>query len=221
MPSRTDPRPLRGLYAITPERPGPGLTLIAQVEQALQGGARLVQYRDKGHDGARRLREARALLQLCRGYRVPLIINDDLELAATVAADGVHLGRDDPDPLQARRRLGPQALIGVSCYDRLELAQRAQAAGADYVAFGRFFPSTSKPQAVPADPGLLRRARALLHLPLVAIGGITPENGGPLVAAGADLLAVIEALFGRGDIRAAAQSFAALLTPEAPHVPIP
>jgi len=214
MPSRTDPRPLCGLYAITPERRGPDLTLVAQVEQALQGGARLVQYRDKGRDRPRRLREACALLELCRDYRVPLIINDDLDLAATLAADGVHLGRDDPPVLEARRRLGPGALIGVSCYDRLHLAQRAQAEGADYVAFGRFFPSSSKPQATPADPGLLRHARTLLRLPIVAIGGITPENGGPLVVAGADLLAVIEALFGRGDIRAVAQSFTALFTPE-------
>ena len=221
MSTNTEPRPLRGLYAITPEQPGPGLTLTAQVEQALQGGARLVQYRDKSQDGPRRLQEARALLELCRRYGVPLIINDDLELAAVVGADGVHLGRDDPDPAQARERLGAAALIGVSCYDRLELALQAQAAGADYLAFGRFFPSLSKPQAVPANLEVLHRAREWIHLPLVAIGGITPQNGGPLVAAGADLLAVIQGLFGRPDIRATARSFASLFLPEVPHDSIP
>ena len=208
---------LKGLYAITPERPDPGLPLHQQVERAILGGARVVQYRDKSGDDRRRLDEAGALAGLCRRHGIPLIINDDVELAAAVTADGVHLGRDDMEPAAARRRLGGSALIGISCYNRLEDAERARGLGVDYVAFGRFFPSASKPQALPADPELLRQARAALGLPIVAIGGITPQNGGPLVAAGADMLAVIDALFGCADIRAAAEDFAQLFPTEEPQ----
>lgn len=203
---------LRGLYAITPERPDPHSTLAEQVEQAILGGARIVQYRDKSEDARRRLAEARSLVEVCRRHGIPLIVNDDVELAAAAGADGVHLGRDDMEPAAARRRLCSGALIGVSCYNRLENAERAQALGADYVAFGRFFPSASKPGAVPADLELLCRARRILNLPIVAIGGISPQNGGPLVVAGADMLAVIEALFGRDDIRTAARAFAQLFS---------
>ena len=208
---------LSGLYAITPEHPDPGAALADQVEQAILGGARVVQYRDKSGDGRRRRTEARSLLGVCRHHGVPLIVNDDVELTATVGANGVHLGRDDMEPAAARRRLGTGALIGISCYNKLENAERAQALGADYVAFGRFFPSASKPGAVPADLELLQRARAALLLPIVAIGGICPQNSGPLVAAGADMLAVIDALFGRADIRAAAQAFADLFPKEEPQ----
>jgi thiamine-phosphate pyrophosphorylase len=210
---RSEP-PLRGLYAITPESRQPRRPLAFMVEQAILGGARLVQYRDKGTDTQRRLDEATAMVALCRHHRVPLIINDDVELAAAVGADGVHLGKDDMAPEQARRRIGAAALIGVSCYDRLENAERAAGSGADYLAFGRFFPSASKPQAVAADPQLLRLARTRFALPLVAIGGISPQNGGPLINAGADLLAAIEAVFGSSDIRAASRAFAQLF--EAP-----
>jgi thiamine-phosphate pyrophosphorylase len=203
-------KPLKGLYAITDSRLAVDEDVPRQVEQALAGGARLIQYRDKGEDRERRLQEARSLLQLCRAYSAPLIINDDLELAAAVGADGVHLGKDDPAIFLARERLGPEAVIGVSCYNDLGLALEAQAQGADYVAFGRFFSSNTKPLAVQADVQLLRRARPLLQIPIVAIGGITPENGGPLVAAGADMLAVIHGLFGQPDIRAACQRFITL-----------
>lgn len=183
-------------------------TLLAtQVEQAIAGGARLIQYRNKGGDAAARLRTARSLLAVCRAAAVPLIINDDLDLAARIGADGVHLGQDDPDPREARSRLGPGAIIGVSCYDQLQRALHAQAIGADYVAFGRFFPSATKPLAVPATPELLRRARRHLAIPLVAIGGITPESGRLLIAAGADMLAAVDAVFGQSDIRAAAAAF--------------
>jgi thiamine-phosphate pyrophosphorylase len=146
-------------------------------------------------------------LAVCHSAGVPLIVNDDLELAARIGADGVHLGKDDANPREARRRLGPRAIIGVSCYDRLEDALRAQKVGADYAAFGRFFPSSTKPLAVQATPALLSRARERLTLPLVAIGGVTPENGRSLISAGADMLAVVDGVFGQPDIHAAAAAF--------------
>jgi thiamine-phosphate pyrophosphorylase len=142
------------------------------------------------------------------------IVNDDLDLAAAVGADGVHLGRDDAHPRRARHRLGRRALIGISCYNQLERAREAQALGADYAAFGRFFPSHTKPSAVQADPELLRRARREIDLPLVAIGGITPENAGFLLDAGADMLAVVDGVFGADDVRAAARSFTELFGPQ-------
>jgi thiamine-phosphate pyrophosphorylase len=203
-------KPQRGLYAITPAYQTQDAPLAQQVQLAIAGGARLIQYRDKTDDADRRQREVGALLAVCRAVGVPLIVNDDIELALSAGADGVHLGCDDGDPAAARRRLGPEAIIGVSCYDQLARAREAQAAGADYVAFGRFFPSASKPQATPADPELLRQARRELDLPLVAIGGITPDNAPALLAAGADLLAVIHGVFGQCDVRAAAQGYARL-----------
>jgi thiamine-phosphate pyrophosphorylase len=198
---------LRGLYAITDRSLTAQSSLSQQVAQALAGGARVIQYRDKGGDLESRRREASELMQLCHQNRVPLIINDDLELAVETGADGVHLGKDDPAIEQARQRLGQDAIIGVSCYNRFELAVAAQAAGADYIAFGRFFPSSSKPDAVQAGIELLHQAKAELHIPTVAIGGITPENGGPLIAAGASMLAVIQGVFGQPDIRTACQRF--------------
>jgi len=201
-------RSLRGLYAITDATLAARDGVVEQVRQALAGGARVIQYRDKGQDADRRLREASALAALCREQGVPLIINDDVALAVASGAAGVHLGRDDPAIGPARERLGPEAIIGVSCYDRLELALAAAEAGADYIAFGRFFPSSTKPLAVQARPELLREARRRIPLPLVAIGGITPENGRLLIEAGADLLAVIHAVFGQADVVAACRRFA-------------
>ena len=203
-------RRLRGLYAITPEHRSPSLPLSAQVDQAIQGGARVIQYRDKRGDGDRRLREAGELLALCRRAGVLLIINDDLETAARIGADGVHLGRDDARPALARKRLGANAIIGASCYDSLERALHARDAGVDYVAFGRFFPSSTKPDAVQADPELLRQARRGLNLPVVAIGGITAQNGGLLIARGADMLAVVDGIFGQPDVTEAARNFSRL-----------
>lgn len=199
----TNPRFHRGLYAITD---GPRADLVDAVRAALLGGATLVQYRDKTDDAPRRLREARALARLCAEFSVPLIVNDDVDLAVRCGAAGVHLGEHDADLASARARLGEHAIIGVSCYDALQHARDAAAAGADYLAFGAFFPSSTKPGARRATPALLRDARAL-GLPLVAIGGITPENGGALIAAGADLLAVVSGVFGATDIRAAAEQF--------------
>jgi thiamine-phosphate pyrophosphorylase len=191
------------------------MPLVRQVALAIAGGARVIQYRDKSENDpvpaqGRRLAQAQALLAVCRAAGVPLIINDDPALAAAVGSDGVHLGREDLAPTEARRLLGPGAIIGVSCYDRLDLAEAAQAAGADYVAFGSFFPSSTKPLAVRADLGLLRRARQCIRLPLVAIGGITPENGAAVITAGADLLAVISGVFGEPDPLAAARNYARL-----------
>jgi thiamine-phosphate pyrophosphorylase len=204
------PQALRGLYAITDPQLCPDRTLPAQVEQALAGGCRLIQFRDKRPDPTLKRALATRLLASCRQHRALLIINDDVELAQAIGADGVHLGRHDSDPQTARARLGGDALIGVSCYNRLDLALSAADRGVDYVAFGRFFPSRSKPEAVQAESELLIRAREAIDLPLVAIGGITPENGAPLIAAGADMLAVIHGLFGQSDIQAASRRLSGL-----------
>lgn len=200
--------PVRGLYAITDGASSPQ-ALAERAAAWIAGGARVVQYRDKGTDADRRLEEARALRAVCRPAGVALLINDDVALAAAVGADGVHLGRDDADPRMARARLGPRALVGVSAYADLARAREAVARGADYVAFGRFFPSVTKPDAAPAPAEVLRAARQILSVPVVAIGGITPENAGGLIAAGADLVAVIGGLSGP-DPTGQAQRYAAL-----------
>ena len=200
----------RGLYAITDALLIPDDRLTEAVEQAILGGARLIQYRDKSHDDARRLTQARTLNELCQHHAVPLIINDDVELAAQVGAAGVHVGKDDSAFAIARARLGVNALIGVSCYDRLDLALEAVRAGADYVAFGAFFPSPTKPTEIRASVALLRKARATLNVPIVAIGGITPDNAPLLLDVGADALAVVSGVFGQPDIQAAARRYANL-----------
>lgn len=201
---------LRGLYAITDSALIESGQLVQCVEQALRGRATLIQYRDKDTDIVRREQEARALLKLCRAYQVPLIVNDDIRLAKIIGADGVHLGRDDVTPAEAREILGAEAIIGVSCYNSLELAFEAAATGADYVAFGSFFSSHTKPEAVKADLALLRQARAQLSVPIAAIGGITIGQGAGLIEAGADLLAVVHGLFAEADIFTAAQQYARL-----------
>jgi len=206
------PLPGRGLYAITDATLCARLGLEPAVAAALRGGAGMIQYRDKGRDRGRREAEARALLGLCRRHRAPLIVNDDIDLARAVGADGVHVGRDDASVGAARAALGPGAIVGASCYNRLERARAAVEAGADYVAFGRFFPSATKPQAVPADRALVRRARLELEVPIVAIGGITPENGRALVAAGVDWLAVVGGVFAAPDPESAARAYATLFS---------
>lgn len=210
------PLPPNGLYAITDSQLIPKGELIERVTRAIQGGAVLVQYREKHLAPEQREQEAAALARLCHARGVPLLINDDVELARSVGADGVHLGRDDITPAAAHARLGREALIGVSCYNRLERALQACQAGASYVAFGRFFPSRTKPEAVPAPPELLGRAHRELDVPIVAIGGITPDNGSALLAAGADLLAVIHGLFGQPDILAASRHYSALFAGKVP-----
>ena len=196
----------RGLYAITD---GPRDDLVEVCAAAIEGGAVLLQYRDKTADAVRRSNEARALAALAARYRVAFIVNDDVDLAAAVGADGVHLGEGDVDISTARAKLGAGAIIGVSCYDSLERARTLAARGADYLAFGAFHASPTKPHARTATPALLREAEAL-GVPLVAIGGITAANGGTLIDAGADYLAAISAVFGAADVRGAAQAFAAL-----------
>jgi thiamine-phosphate pyrophosphorylase len=202
--------PIRGLYAIADSHYLEPEQFAPAVRAALAGGARVIQYRDKRGDPAGRAAIAHELNRLCVEHGAPLLINDDVALAAEVGAAGVHIGRDDSDMTHTRAQLGPEAIIGVSCYNELERALAAQAGGADYVAFGRFFPSHTKPNAVQATTALLHAACARLHIPIVAIGGITPENGGTLIEAGADALAVIEGVFGQPDIAAAAERYARL-----------
>lgn len=205
---------LRGLYVITdPELSRQrNLPITVMVEDAIQGGARLVQYRNKAAPATEQLHEAQALAEICRSRQVTFLINDDVQLALAVNADGVHLGQRDTNLSQARELLGAQHIIGVTCHDRIDLALAAQDAGADYVAFGRFFPSQTKPEAPPASLEILREARAQLTLPIAAIGGITPANAATLLAHGADMLAVIHGVFGADDITAAAGEYARLFT---------
>jgi thiamine-phosphate pyrophosphorylase len=206
---KTGPR-LAGLYAIADTQYLDDARLIEAVTHAIAGGARVIQYRDKQHTAAKRMQQAKELAAFCRRQGALFIINDDVTLAQQSQADGVHLGRDDASPAKAREQMGPQVIIGVSCYNELARAEAAQQQGADYVAFGRFFPSRTKPQAVPASLDLLREAKKKLRVPVVAIGGITPENGASLIAAGADALAVIEGVFGQADVRGAAERYARL-----------
>ena len=195
---------LSGLYAITLEG-SDGETLLAQAEAALSGGSRILQYRDKSGDTQRRQEEARALLDLCRQHQAMLIINDDLELCQHCDAHGVHLGRDDSHLEAARNKLGQNKIIGISCYNDLQLARHAATSGADYLAFGAIYPSSTKPVAVHAGLELLRQAKSELDLPIVAIGGITPENALQVIQAGADMVAMIQGLFGQEDILLAAR----------------
>lgn len=200
--------PNQGLYVITRDIEGERVPLLDEVEAALRGGAAVLQYRAK--KGRSSVGEARALLAICRRYSVPLIINDDVNLAREIGADGVHLGREDGALMPAREALGTQSIIGVSCYDDLSRALDAEKAGASYVAFGRFFPSLTKPYAPCASLDTLRKARSVLGIPVVAIGGITRENGGTLIDAGAQVLAVIEGVFGEQSPESAARAFQGL-----------
>jgi thiamine-phosphate pyrophosphorylase len=184
--------------------------LVQKVHSALAGGARIVQYRSKSGDAALRSVQAALLLALCRRAGIPFIVNDDVDLALAIGADGLHLGRSDGDIRTARAKLGSERLLGASCYDRLELGIAALNQGADYVAFGSAFPSSTKPSAVRAPLQLYREAKVRLKLPIVAIGGITPDNASPLIDSGVDALAVISALFDAPDIEAVACRFSNL-----------
>lgn len=211
-----DKKSLQGLYIITPQRPDQPDTdeqraaWLVRIEAALAGGARWLQYRDKSADPGQRLADAGMLRALSQRYSAGLIINDDVALAQAVGADGVHLGQEDGSASAARAVLGPTAIIGVTCHDRLELAHDAAKAGANYVAFGAFYPSKSKPQAALAPLSLLSQARSELDLPICAIGGVNADNAAELKAAGADLVAVIDAVFAADDPRRAATQLAAI-----------
>ena len=200
---------IAGLYAITPDLADTD-DLLLRTRAALSGGARVLQYRNKTASPALRHEQAQALQQLCTEFTVPLIINDHLGLALAVNAAGLHLGGDDGDIAAARAQLGLDKLLGVSCYDRIELAQRAVAAGADYLAFGSFFASSVKPDAVRPPVDLITLAKNRCRLPVVAIGGITPHNAPQLIAAGVDAVAVISAVFTAPDVAAAAREFQVL-----------
>jgi len=200
---------IEGLYAITPDV-SDTKNLIQVTRQVLAGGARLVQYRNKTANAALRLEQAHSLAVLCREFGVPMIVNDHLDLAVEVDADGVHLGTDDASIADARRKLGDAKFVGASCYNKLEHAFEAERQGADYVAFGAFFASTTKPGAASASTDLLRRAKTLLQVPLVAIGGITEGNAPELIYEGADAVAVSSALFGASNVQSKAESFARL-----------
>jgi thiamine-phosphate pyrophosphorylase len=204
---------VQGLYAVTPECADTSL-LVNGVRQVLVGGAKVVQYRAKEASAALRREQARALSLLCAEFRVPLIINDWVDLALECGAQGVHLGNEDDSLAEVRQRLPKgQWLIGVSCYNSPQRAVLAQEAGADYVALGSFFTSSTKPNAVRATLEDLRATRLQVQVPVVAIGGITLENAAPLLQAGADALAVITALFNAPDVAQAAREFCHLMEP--------
>ena len=202
---------IKGLYAVTPDILNTEL-LCEKVAAALQGGASLVQYRNKAADAGLRLRQATALLALCRSYQVPLIINDHLDLCAQIDADGLHLGASDCDLGAARRLLGADKIIGASCYNQLDLALQAEQQGASYAAFGACFASGTKPNAVTAPLTLFAQAKQIIHVPTVAIGGITLENAPLVIEAGADAIAIVGALFGATDITKTSQQFTHLFS---------
>ncbi|WP_153109576.1 thiamine phosphate synthase [Propionivibrio limicola] len=204
---------LRGLYAITPDTLDDEHLLI-RAEAALRGGARILQFRDKHRPVGDRPGIARALQTLCRRFDTLFIINDDLPLALALGADGVHLGSDDGDLIAARQALGPERILGASCYANFELARQAVAAGADYVAFGAVFGSPTKPHAPRAPLALFERGQRELSVPSCAIGGITLENAPAVIAAGADMLAVITDLFDAPDIEARAGAYQSLFEGE-------
>lgn len=203
---------LHGLYAITDESLMPESNFVYQAEQALLGGAKIIQYRDKSNNSKKRLFQATELKKLCQQYNALLIINDDIALAKTVQAHGLHLGKDDATINMARQQLGSGSIIGISCYDQLSLALAAEKASADYIAFGAFFPSPTKPQARAVNPELLQTAKGQLKIPICAIGGITTDNANAVIKQGADMTAVITSLFSSDDIQATASHFTRLFS---------
>jgi thiamine-phosphate pyrophosphorylase len=200
---------ISGLYLVTPDCDDTEV-LCTKVTQALEGGVSLVQYRHKTASDTLRIEQATALLAVCRKASIPLLINDHVALAIELDADGVHIGQHDRAIAETRALVGKQKIIGASCYNRFELAEQAQADGADYVAFGACYPSPTKPNAPRATADLFTRARQSLSVPVVGIGGITLENARPLIAAGADALAVITDIFQAGDVAARCRQYQSL-----------
>jgi thiamine-phosphate pyrophosphorylase len=200
---------MRGLYIVTPDWDDTG-KLHDVTEMALRGGAALVQYRHKTADAALRRQQAESLLALCRRYRRPFIVNDYVELCLALDADGVHVGGTDAAVAQVRAALGPDKVVGASCYGDLQLARDAHRAGASYVAFGGFYASRVKKYPVTTPLDIVTRSKAEVALPSVVIGGMTRQNAAPLVAAGADMVAVISSVYLAPDPEQAAREFAAL-----------
>lgn len=205
---------IKGLYAITPDEADTDL-LLTKVALALQGGVSVLQYRNKSANHKLKTQQARAILPLCRQFKVPLIINDSVKLCLTLDAEGVHIGADDGNLAEVRARIGKDKLLGASCYNRLDLALAAQQAGVDYVAFGACFASSTKPNAPVADLSLFELAKAQLSIPAVAIGGITLANAPQVIAAGASSVAVINAIFNADDVKLSAQQFTQLFSNQA------
>lgn len=208
---------LHGLYAIT------DATLMADnfelaIEQCLQGGTCIIQYRDKSEDSEKRLKQAKSIRQLCNQYQALFIVNDDIELAIATYADGVHLGKDDLDLKTARKQLGTDKIIGITCYNQLQNAIEAEQAGADYVAFGAFFNSSVKPDAVNAPLSLIKQAKEQLQVPVCCIGGITANNAEQLIETGADMVAVISELFASENIKQSSISLSSLFDDSSPII---
>lgn len=200
---------MKGLYLVTPDWDDTDRLLVAS-EQAIQGGATLLQYRHKTASDALRREQAQALLTLCRTMKVPLIINDHVDLCEAIDADGIHVGGTDASVANVRARVGADKIIGASCYGDLQLARDAKAAGASYVAFGGFYPSRVKKYAVTTPPDIVSRAISELNMPVCVIGGMTAENSKPLVALGAPMVAAISSVYSAEDPRSAAREFAEL-----------
>lgn len=196
---------LHGLYAITDQQLISEETFAQTIEAALRGDTRIIQYRDKSDNKKKRKHQASTVRSLCAQYEALCIINDDINLAIEVGAHGVHLGKDDTDLITARRSLGDDSIIGISCYNDIDRAVHAEHHSADYVAFGTMFPSTSKPEAVCATPEILKQAKQLLSLPICAIGGISTSNIQQITSQGADMVAVISSLFDADDVQLTAQ----------------
>ena len=203
---------IKGLYAITPDMADTDL-LLQKIEAALQGGINILQYRNKAASHKLQTQQARAILPLCRQYNVPLIINDSVKLCLTLGADGVHLGADDGNLREVRARIGDDKIFGASCYNRFDLALIAQQAGTNYVAFGACFASRTKPNAPVASLDLFARAKKELNIPAVAIGGITLQNAAQAIQAGANAVAVINAIFNTNDVKLSSQQFSLLFKP--------
>lgn len=202
---------MRGLYLVTPDWDDTD-RLLAATGSALEGGAALVQYRHKTASDPLRAEQAGALLALCRRHGRPLVINDHLDLCLCLDADGVHVGGLDASVAQVRTALGPDRIVGASCYGQFALAEAAQAAGASYVAFGGFYPSRVKVYEVSTSPDIVARAKAALRVPVVVIGGMTVENARPLVERGADMVAAISSVYRAEEPATAAREFAALFS---------
>jgi thiamine-phosphate pyrophosphorylase len=203
---------MQGLYLVTPNWDDTE-QLLAVTEQALRAGVALLQYRHKDASPALRREQGGALRELCHRYSVPFLVNDHVALCRELGADGVHLGGTDAPLAEVRAALGPNKLIGASCYGELARAEAAQAAGASYVAFGGFYPSRVKQYAVTTRPAILRQAREVIRLPLCVIGGMTPDNAAPLVAEGAQLVAAISSVYQADDAAAAVRQFQSIIGP--------